>query len=127
MAEQYLPLAIYTAVALVMGVAPLLLSAGLSKLLGTRYRSRNKFAPYECGMDQLDSPHKPLPIKFYAIALLFMLFDIETILFLPWAASYHELSAGEYGLGALGAIVFFTAVVVLGLVYEIRMKVLEWD
>ncbi len=123
MAEQYAPLAIYAVIALVVASAPLLLSGRL----GPRRYSEHKLDPYECGMDQLDSTHKPLPIKFYAVALLFMLFDIETILFLPWASAYAQNSFGEFGLGALGAILFFTALVVLGLIYEIRMRVLEWD
>ncbi len=123
MAEQYLPLAIFTALALVIATVPLLLSFRL----GPRTQSPRKFDPYECGMDQIDSPHKPLPIKFYAVALLFMLFDIETIFFLPWAAAYIDNSFGIYGWTALASILFFTVLVTVGLIYEIRMKVLEWD
>ncbi|MBX7057493.1 MAG: NADH-quinone oxidoreductase subunit A [Leptospirales bacterium] len=123
MAEQYLPLAIYTLIALLIATVPLLISFRL----GPRTQSAHKFDPYECGMDQIDSPHKPLPIKFYAVALLFMLFDIETIFFLPWAASYVDNNFGAAGWAALGSILFFTAIVTLGLIYEIRMRVLEWD
>lgn len=118
MLEEYLPLGIYMLVAAVIGVGGLALSA----FLGPRLVSRDKFTPYECGLDQLDDPHRPFPVKFYAIALLFMLFDIETIFLLPWAVGYLE-----FGAVSLIAVLPFLTVVAIGMWYEIRMKVLEWD
>lgn len=118
MIEEYLPLGIYILVAVAVGIGGLLLSA----FLGPRLVSRDKFAPYECGMDQMDDPHRPFPVKFYAVALLFMLFDIETIFLLPWAAGYLD-----FGASSLIAVLPFLAIVAIGMWYEIRMKVLEWD
>lgn len=118
MLEEYLPLGLYMVIATLVGIGGLVLSA----FLGPRLVSKNKFTPYECGMDQLDDPHKPFPVKFYAVALLFMLFDIETIFLLPWAVGYRE-----FGIGSLVSVLPFLIVVAVGMWYEIRKRVLEWD
>jgi NADH-quinone oxidoreductase subunit A len=118
MLAEYLPLGLYMLVAAAVGVGGLALSA----FLGPRLVSRDKFTPYECGLDQLDDPHKPFPVKFYTVALLFMLFDIETIFLLPWAVGYLD-----FGTASLIAVLPFLGIVAIGMWYEIRMKVLEWD
>lgn len=118
MPEQYLPLIMYAGVALGIGIAGSVLAA----ILGPKISSPHKFDPYECGMDQMDNTHKPFAVKFYVVALVFMLFDIETIFLLPWAIGYKA-----YGLQSLGALLFFTAVLGLGLWYIIKERVLEWE
>ncbi len=116
--EQYIPLALYALAAILLGI----LVITVSSFLGPRFSSKHKFDPYECGMDQMDSPHKPFAVKFYAVALFFMLFDLETIFLLPWAIGFRE-----YGTGALLAMAFFMAVPALGLFYTIRCGALRWE
>jgi len=117
---EFLPFIAYAGLALFVGIAGL----GLSTMLGPkRTWSRAKYEPYECGVDQIENPHRPFAIKFYVFALLFILFDIETIFLLPFALGYHAL----LGTGALVSVLVFLAVLGLGLVYIIRTGALEWE
>jgi NADH-quinone oxidoreductase subunit A len=110
----------YAGLALFVGIAGL----ALSSMLGPkRTWSRAKYEPYECGVDQIENPHRPFAIKFYVFALLFILFDIETIFLLPFALGYQ----GLVGTGALVSVLVFLAVLGLGLVYIIRTGALEWE
>jgi NADH-quinone oxidoreductase subunit A len=118
MLEQFLPLTVFASLTLTLGAIVLLVSS----YLGPRTSSKHKFDPYECGMDQMDNPHKPYAIKFYAVALIFMLFDIETIFLLPWAVGYKS-----YGSEALIAIIVFMAVPALGLWYVLRSGAFKWE
>ena len=120
MINQYLPLVIYGLIILAVGVGALVLAA----LLGPKKLfSKNKFLPYECGVDQMDNPHKPFALKFYVFALLFILFDVETIFLLPWAVGFRKM----VGAGALPAVLFFLIILGLGLFYILKTKALEWE
>jgi NADH-quinone oxidoreductase subunit A len=115
---QYWPLGLFLIVATVVAAGGL----ALSSVLGPKMSSKHKFDPYECGLDQMDSPHKPFALKFYLVALLFMLFDIETIFLLPWAIGYRS-----FGWESLVAVVVFSGIVVFGLWYVIKLRVFEWE
>jgi len=71
---------------------------GLSQLVGQRKRTRTKLMPYECGKDPVGSARERFSVKFYLIAMLFILFDIEVIFLVPWAVVFKRLSSPEYGL-----------------------------
>jgi NADH-quinone oxidoreductase subunit A len=117
---EFYPFLAYAGLALLVGVGGL----AVSTLLGPkRMWSKAKYDPYECGVDQIQNPHRPFAIKFYVFALLFILFDIETIFLLPFAAGY----LGLIGTGALQAILVFMAVLGLGLAYILRTGALEWE
>jgi NADH-quinone oxidoreductase subunit A len=106
--------------ALFIGVAGMALSA----MLGPRRTySKAKYDPYECGVEQIEKHHKPFSVQFYVYALLFILFDIETIFLLPFAVGYRNLLHG----GALVTVLVFLAVLGLGLVYIVRTGALEWE
>lgn len=118
--SEYVSFILYGCLVVFVGVAAITLSS----LLGPRkVYSKAKFEPYECGVDQVDNPHKPFALKFYSFALLFILFDIETIFLLPWAMGFKHL----LHTGALPAVLFFLAILGLGLFYIIRTKALEWE
>jgi NADH-quinone oxidoreductase subunit A len=119
-AQEYYPLLAYVGLALFVGVAGL----ALSSFLGPRRTwTKAKYDPYECGVDQIQNPHRPFAIKFYVFALLFILFDIETIFLLPFAVGYQ----GLLGTGALWTVLVFMGVLGLGLAYILRSGALEWD
>ena len=111
------------------GVLLILLVAGvvagalvvIHRRLGPRREFDEKQEPFECGESQIVSPRQRFSVKFYLVAMLFVLFDLEVVFFYPWAALFREL--GTYGLAAMG---LFTVPLVVGLVYEWRKGALEW-
>jgi NADH-quinone oxidoreductase subunit A len=113
-----LPLAFVVGLAL---LVPLGLR-GLQTLLAPRRPTPVKLSPFECGAPPLGSPHLRQPVKFYVIAVLFLLFDIETVFLFPWAVLYRRL--GLFGLIEMGV---FLAVLVFGLIYVWRKGALEWE
>jgi len=99
---------------------------GASHLLGQRARhSKIKDSAYECGVPTPGPVHTRFSVKFYLTALLFMLFDLEVVILIPWTFVYREFLA--YHIAILGPILFFFGVLVLGLFYEIRKGALEWE
>jgi len=115
---SYLPLAIVIPLAIVVPLALM----GLQRLFAPRRPNPEKLEIYECGVPAVGSAHQRLPVKFYVVAVLFLLFDIETIFLFPWAVLYRRL--GLFGLVEMG---IFLAVLVLGLVYVWRKGALEWE
>jgi NADH-quinone oxidoreductase subunit A len=94
----------------------------LSSLLGPRRSSARKLAPYESGMEPIGAAIRRIPVKFYVVAMLFIVFDIEVVFFYPYALVFRQL--GVAGLGAMG--VFFL-VLVIGFVYEWKKGALRWE
>ncbi|QSR87932.1 NADH-quinone oxidoreductase subunit A [Methylacidiphilum caldifontis] len=98
---------------------------GVSNLIGQKgRRSKEKDIPYECGKDPIGPQAPRFSVKFYMVAMLFILFDIETIFFFVWAVSYKDLLSK--GWGALLVILFFLLILGVGFIYEIRKKALDW-
>ena len=97
-----------------------------SHFLGQRSRKSSiKDSAYECGIKSEGKTSTRFSVKFYVTAMLFILFDIEVLFLIPWALIYRDFLAE--GLPILGPIIFFLAVLVIGLVYEIRKGGLEWE
>ncbi len=97
-----------------------------SHFLGQRSRKSSiKDSAYECGMKSEGKTSTRFSVKFYVTAMLFILFDIEVLFLIPWALIYRDFLAE--GLPILGPIMFFLAVLVIGLVYEIKKGGLEWE
>src|SRR5260370_39983411 len=92
--SQYLPVLLMFIVAA--GFAITFIT--LSQFVGQRKRTRTKLMPYECGKDPVGSARERFSVKFYLIAMLFILFDIEVIFLVPWAVVFKLLAAPEYGL-----------------------------
>lgn len=93
-----------------------------SALLGPRRSSARKLAPYESGMEPIGAAIRRIPVKFYVVAMLFIVFDIEVVFFYPYALVFRQL--GVPGLAAMG--VFFL-VLVVGFVYEWKKGALKWE
>jgi NADH-quinone oxidoreductase subunit A len=99
---------------------------GFSALLGQRAKhTRIKDSAYECGVRGEGVVHARFSVKFYLTALLFMLFDLEIVILVPWVFVYREFL--HQHIPILGPILFFIFVIVLGLAYEIRKGALEWE
>jgi NADH-quinone oxidoreductase subunit A len=112
---------------------------GVSQLLGQYIPTREKLMPYECGKDPVGSAHERFSVKFYMIALLFILFDIEAIFFVPWAVIFRQLAAdltaGKiYNLAAndlskmfvFWEMLVFIAILLVGYIYVWKKGILDW-
>lgn len=99
---------------------------GASHFFGQRSRhSKITDSAYECGIPSHGVIHTRFSVKFYLTALLFMLFDLEIVILVPWTFIYREFLANHIAI--LGPVLFFLGVLVLGLIYEIRKGALEWE
>ncbi len=107
---------------LIVGVLNAALMIGLSQLLGNKRPTLAKATPYESGMTPLGDTRERFSVKFYIVAMLFIVFDVETIFFFPWAVIYRDL-----GLFGLVEMFVFIAVLAAGLAYAWKKGALEWD
>jgi NADH-quinone oxidoreductase subunit A len=121
---QYLPLVLQILVAL--GVASFMVAA--SYFLGKHKRSRTKLSAYECGMDPVGDARGRFSVKFYMVAMLFILFDVEAVFVLPWAVIYRRLPAitGSRLFGFWEMLVYLGFVAV-GLFYVWKKGILDWS
>ena len=94
----------------------------LPKLLSPSYPSDAKSKPFECGKEPLSSPHGQIPIHFYILAMLFIVFDVELVFLFPWAVTFRE--TGLFGLAEMG---IFLGFVILGFAYAWKKGALEWE
>ena len=99
---------------------------GASHFFGQRAKKNAiKDTPYECGVKPEGVVHTRFSVKFYLTALLFMLFDLEVVILIPWTFIYREFLANNIAI--LGPIGFFIGVLVLGLFYEVKKGALQWE
>jgi NADH-quinone oxidoreductase subunit A len=100
----------------------------LSRVIGQRKATRTKLMPYECGKDPVGSARERFSVKFYLIAMLFILFDIEVIFLIPWAVVFKTLSAPQYGLSTLlyTEMMLFVALLLAGYVYVLKKGAFDW-
>ena len=115
---NYLPIFLLIALAGLFALGALLLSS----LVGPRDPNPVKLAPYECGVTPVGSARERFSVKFYLVAMLFIIFDIEIVFLYPWAVVYRHL--GSFGVVEMG---IFVAVLLVGLVYVWKKGGLEWD
>src|SRR5207248_8666238 len=100
----------------------------ISQFIGQRIRTRTKLMPYECGKDPVGTAHERFSVKFYLIAMIFILFDIEVIFLIPWAVVFKRLSTPEYGLSnvVFFEMIIFIALLAAGLIYVIKKGAFDW-
>jgi NADH-quinone oxidoreductase subunit A len=109
---------------LALGVAIALIL--LSKFVGQHLPTREKLMPYECGKDPVGSAHERFSVKFYMVALLFILFDIEAIFFVPWAVVFRQLAL-EISKGFIFIeMMLFIVVLLVGYIYVWKKGILDW-
>ena len=118
MLENYLPILIFLSVALALGL--LMLSLGF--LFGKGTKSKAKLSPYESGFDPFEEARITFDVRYYLVAILFIIFDLEIAFLFPWAVSLNKI--GIAGIIAMG---IFLLVLVIGFIYEWSKGALEWD
>lgn len=127
MLESFIPVFILFTLAVGLGVIVL----GMSHLVGPRRPSPVKDATYESGLTPIGAGARRVPVRFYLVATLFILFDIEVIYLFPWAVNFRQLARpvaeGGLGMGALVSMGVFLTVLFLGFLYAWRKGALEWE
>jgi NADH-quinone oxidoreductase subunit A len=118
MLENYFPVLLFIAIAFVMGVLPL----ALGKLVGPNRPDEKKLSPYECGFEAFEDARMKFDVRFYLVAILFILFDLEIAFLFPWAIVLKEI--GTFGFVSM---MIFLAILVVGFVYEWMKGALEWE
>jgi NADH-quinone oxidoreductase subunit A len=116
-AAQYLPILLLMLIALAIPVGALT----VGRFLRRSIFDQAKLLPYECGVDPIDDARSRLAIKYYTVAMLFLIFDVETVFLFPWAIIYDELA-----IFGLVEIVIFMALLVVGYFYAWKRGALDW-
>ena len=118
MLENYLPILIFLIVAALVGLGPLV----IGYVLGPRRPDQEKDSPYECGFEAFESARMKFDVRYYLVAILFILFDLEIAFLFPWAVVLEDL-----GVVGFWAMFIFLAILVVGFVYEWKRGALEWE
>jgi len=118
MLENYLPILLFLVIGVLVGAGPLLLGF----VLGPRRPDPEKDSPYECGFEAFESARMKFDVRYYLVAILFILFDLEIAFLFPWAVVLEDL--GVFGFWAM---VLFLAILVVGFLYEWKKGALEWE
>ena len=118
MLDNYFPVLLFIIVAIVMGVAPLV----LGRLLGPHRPDAAKLSPYECGFEAFEDARMKFDVRYYLVAILFILFDLEIAFLFPWAMVLKEI-----GLFGFFSMMIFLAILVVGFIYEWMKGALEWE
>ena len=122
MLENYFPILLFILVGLAVGALPLMLGGGLSRLVGAHHPDAEKLSPYECGFEAFEDARMKFDVRYYLIAILFILFDLEIAFLFPWAVVLREI--GFFGFMSM---LLFLAILVVGFVYEWMKGALEWE
>lgn len=118
MLTNYIPVLIFLVLATLFSIA--LLTAGW--MLGPRRPDAEKLSPYECGFEAFEDTRMKFDVRYYLVAILFIIFDLETAFLFPWA-----VSLGKIGVFGFIAMVLFLTVLVVGFAYEWKKGALEWE
>jgi NADH-quinone oxidoreductase subunit A len=120
--DQYLPVLLFILVGTGVGVAPQVLGWVISRGMGVHRPDAAKNAPYECGFEAFEDARMKFDVRYYLVAILFILFDLEIAFLFPWAVALKEI--GPVGFWAM---MVFLAVLVVGFVYEWKKGALDWE
>lgn len=115
---DYIPILIQLAVAVGFGVTTII----GTHLIGPKVRTENKLGAFESGVEVVGNARQPFSIKYFLVAILFVIFDIEVIFMYPWAVNFRE-----FGMQGLLEMFLFMGLLLLGFIYIIKKKALDWD
>ena len=116
--DQYLPVLLFILVGIAVGVVPLI----LGYVLGPNRPDAAKNSPYECGFEAFEDARMKFDVRYYLVAILFILFDLEIAFLFPWAVTLHEV-----GMTGFVAVSIFLAILVVGFAYEWKKGALDWE
>lgn len=122
MLANYVPILVFLGVSLGLGLLLLLLGFVLSSLLGNRRPDAEKLSPYECGFEAFEDSRMRFDVRYYLVAILFIIFDLEIAFLFPWAVSLDAI-----GLFGFVSMAIFLGVLVIGFIYEWKKGALEWE
>ena len=122
MVQDYLPVLLQVIVAIVFAASALILSVILGK---TGRRNATKDTAYECGMKPEGPTHSRFSVKFYVVAMLFILFDVEIVFMYPWAVVYRSFLV-EYGTQIFWSMLSFVGILTIGYIYALKKGALDW-
>lgn len=124
MLESYFPVLMFILVGLAIGVAPVV----LGRLLGPHKPDAEKLSPYECGFEPFEDARMRFDVRYYLIAILFILFDLEVAFLLPWASILKEIAAApDVRLFGFFEMFVFLGILVIGYVYVWKKGALDWE
>jgi NADH-quinone oxidoreductase subunit A len=115
---EYLPILAFLAIAMIVGIA----AVGLPFLVAKRIPDAEKLSPYECGFEPFDDARRKFDVRFYLVAILFIIFDLEVAFLFPWA-----ITLGRIGVFGFWSMVVFLGVLTVGFIYEWKKGALEWE
>ena len=118
MLASYFPVLLFILIGLIAGVAFLLLGT----ILGPKHHYQEKDAPFECGFEAFENARMKFDVRYYLVAILFILFDLEVAFMFPWAVVFQDL--GAYGFWSM---LVFIVLLTVGFVYEWKKGALEWE
>ena len=119
---NYLPILIFLVIATVLALVMMVLGTGFGRFFARFHDDPAKRAPYECGFDAFEDSRMKFDVRYYLVAILFIVFDLEIAFLFPWAVALGKL--GGFGLIAMA---IFLAILVVGFIYEWKKGALEWD
>ncbi|VVT16320.1 NADH-quinone oxidoreductase subunit A [Erythrobacter sp. EC-HK427] len=119
---EYLPIILFLGIALALSVAFVFLPMGVSRLTGAHNPTEGKLTEYECGFPAFEAPRSQFDVRFYLVAILFIIFDLEAAFLFPWAVSLeHTGWAGWIGM------MIFLVILTVGFAYEWKKGALDWE
>ena len=118
MLNDYLPILIFIGVGLAVGVLPMV----LGRLVAPHHPDSAKLSPYECGFEAFEDTRMKFDVRYYLVAILFIVFDLEIAFLFPWAVALKQI-----GRPGFLAMVLFLGILIVGLVYEWMKGALEWE
>ena len=122
MLEGYFPILMFILVGIAVGVAPVVAGGVASRLVGAHRPDPEKLSPYECGFEAFEDARMKFDVRYYLVAILFILFDLEIAFLFPWAAVINEI-----GFAGFLSMMIFLAILTVGFVYEWMKGALEWE
>ena len=122
MLESYFPVLLFLAIGAAVGVGGIVASGVAARLTGSQNPDSEKNSPYECGFEAFEDARMKFDVRYYLVAILFILFDLEIAFLFPWAIVLQQI--GWFGLIAM---LVFLGILVVGFVYEWKKGALEWE
>jgi NADH-quinone oxidoreductase subunit A len=124
MLENYIPILVFIAVGFMFGAMLIIFGKIFSMLLKVDRPNPIKLSPFECGFDEFEDARMKFDVRYYLVAILFIIFDLEIAFLFPWAIVLQEESVGMFGFVAM---MIFLGILVIGFIYEWMKGALEWE